>query len=276
MVTNGDPVSLAIKKIRLDGGTQQRVEMSPEQIDRVEEAVRAGRPLEPVDVFRDGKTDWLAHGFHRVEGTRAAGEPHILATLHYGTLRDAILFSVGCNDVGLQPRTRADRDKCIVTMLTDKEWGTWSDAAIARQCKVLDAEIVARLRRHYRKTDSEKRTYTTKNGTTAEMDVSNIGGKGLAKLIHEFREAYRAGLIDDDDVDDLSAMSAEEQREQLHQGGVDTKAKPTHTGNGSSRGAALARVRRLFEEIQAIADGCGWPAINDAAERGLRAVAAQR
>jgi hypothetical protein len=64
-----------------------------------------------------------------------------------------------------------------MTLLGDKEWAKWSDSEIARRVNV-SHEYVGQLRPTTVNVDSEK-TCTTKHGTVATMDTSNIGrGKG--------------------------------------------------------------------------------------------------
>jgi len=63
-----------------------------------------------------------------------------------------------------------------MTLLRDPEWSGWSDREIARRCSV-DGKTVATLRQRLVGTAEirTERTYTTKHGTVATMDVSNIG-----------------------------------------------------------------------------------------------------
>jgi hypothetical protein len=60
-------------------------------------------------------------------------------------------------------------------MLQDEEWGKWSSRRIAR-ARAVHHDAVASARRSLANSDSEpERTYTTKHGTTATMDTTNIG-----------------------------------------------------------------------------------------------------
>jgi hypothetical protein len=60
--------------------------------------------------------------------------------------------------------------------LRDSEWSAWSDREIARQCGVND-KTVGNIRRELtaENPQSGHRTYTTRHGTAATMNVSNIG-----------------------------------------------------------------------------------------------------
>jgi hypothetical protein len=53
-----------------------------------------------------------------------------------GTIRDAILYSVGANANHGIRRTNADKRRSVLRLLNDGEWGKWSDRKIADQCGV--------------------------------------------------------------------------------------------------------------------------------------------
>lgn len=58
-----------------------------------------------------------------------------------------------------------------MTLLKDEEWGEWSNIEIAKQCGVGD-DLVRSLRLSLPENGSERsRTYTTKHGTEATMNV---------------------------------------------------------------------------------------------------------
>jgi hypothetical protein len=60
-----------------------------------------------------------------------------------GTLRDAILYSLGANrDHGLR-RSNADKRKCVMTLLEDFEWGDLSVNEMARICGVSPQLVTA-------------------------------------------------------------------------------------------------------------------------------------
>jgi len=66
-------------------------------------------------------------------------------------------------------------------LLNDPEWSKWSDREIARQCKVSQTFVSSKRKNLTDNVVSENeaktRTYTTKHGTTATMQVGNIGKK---------------------------------------------------------------------------------------------------
>ena len=166
---------LMIHEVRIDGGTQPRVEINEDAVMDYADALEAGQKLPPVTVFYDGKRYWLADGFHRYHAHMRLDIVDIDCTIHEGSRRDAILYSVGANaEHGLR-RSNEDKREAVETLLRDEEWSTWSNREIARRCKVSDP-FVAKIRDSLTaNVSSEKRTYTTKHGTTATMNTSNIG-----------------------------------------------------------------------------------------------------
>lgn len=169
---------LGLEQIRIDGGTQVRAELNQDTVDAYAQAIRDGAEFPPVTVFFDGKTRWLADGFHRYFATKAAGKVTILENVIPGTKRDAILFSLGANGIHGLNRTNADKRSAVLTMLNDPEWSAWSDREIAKQCHVSNTFVSQTRGSLTVNVYSEKpteRTFTTKHGTTATMETANIG-----------------------------------------------------------------------------------------------------
>jgi uncharacterized ParB-like nuclease family protein len=138
--------TIAIEKIKTDGGTQARAALNEDVVAEYAEAIIAGANMPPVTVFHDGKAYWLADGFHRFHAHRKARAIEIAADVIAGTKRDAILYSVGANsDHGLR-RSNADKRAAVQTLLADKEWKTWSDRQIAEACGV-SVPFVGAIRR---------------------------------------------------------------------------------------------------------------------------------
>jgi hypothetical protein len=136
--------------------------------------LRGGAQFPPVVVFYDGTDYWLADGFHRVEAAESISMTQIAATVKQGTLRDAVLYSVGVNATHGLRRTSADKRRAVMTLLEDGEWSKWSDREIARRCGV-HHQMVGKIRGSLDESSSEKRTYITKHGTAAQMNTVNIG-----------------------------------------------------------------------------------------------------
>lgn len=167
--------TLALDKIRIDGGTQMRADLNEDVVAEYAQIVRDGGDFPPVVVFFDGSKHWLADGFHRHFAYQRAGAVEIPADTRKGSKRDAILHSVGANaEHGLR-RTNADKRKSVETLLADKEWKAWPQAKIAQACGV-SREFVNRLAQ----TSSCDRSQDTgrtveRNGTTYEQNTANIG-----------------------------------------------------------------------------------------------------
>ncbi len=169
--------TINIKTIRIDGGTQSRVEINNEIVTEYAEAIKAGAEFPAVVVFNDGADNWLADGFHRFHGHNQAGLTSISAEVRQGTVRDAKLFSFGANGKHGQRPTQADRRKAIDAMLNDPEWVLWSNSAIAKTCDVSDKTVAARRNSIFGNSEDAKPATRTveRNGKTYEQNTSNIG-----------------------------------------------------------------------------------------------------
>ena len=202
---------LALDEIRRDGGTQPRAAINLQHVKLLTEQMEDGQELEPVIVFYDGESYWLADGFHRWHAHRNREEEAIACVIHTGSKRDAVLYSVGANadHKPALPRSQEDKRRAVMTLLNDKEWSTWSDREIARQCKVhhntvskirqsLTGDLSSNISSQSLTGDlsSEKRTYKTKHGTVAKMNTANIGKKPLA--LPEEQLDYKRVTVKDD------------------------------------------------------------------------------
>jgi len=170
--------TINIKTIRIDGGTQSRVEINNEIVTEYSDAIKAGAEFPAVVVFNDGADNWLADGFHRFHAHNQAGKTSIFADVRPGTARDAVLYSLGANGTHGLNRTNADKRKAVVTMLNDAEWVKWSDSAIAKSCSVSGAyvgQVRSSLTINVSSEKPAERTFTTKHGTVATMQTANIG-----------------------------------------------------------------------------------------------------
>lgn len=182
---------LQLDKIDITGGTQPRAAIDYQVVSDYAAAMAAGDIFPPVIVIFDGVTYWLADGFHRYHAARASGATEITVDVRTGSVRDAVLLSVGANAQHGLRRTNADKRKSVETLLADPEWRAWSDNKVARQCGV-SHPFVGEVRRSLvtvrsegrdwaaqdeaaRRLDAASRTYTTKHGTVATMDTSRIG-----------------------------------------------------------------------------------------------------
>jgi hypothetical protein len=172
---------IELSKIRIDGGTQPRAELNQATVDEYAEAIKTGAQLPPVTLFYDGAHYWLADGFHRYFGAKAAGRTTIHEDITPGTLREAILYSLSANSKHGLRRSNADKRRAVQTLLDDAEWGAWSDNELARRCAVSVSFVGDVRKAHYSPTivtNPQQRTVTTKHGTTTTMNTANVGKNG--------------------------------------------------------------------------------------------------
>ena len=160
-------MNISLDKIRIDCGTQAREKIDQQTVNTYCQDIKDGAIFPPVTAYYDGVNYYLADGFHRFFSTKAAGSPGIDCDVINGTLREAILFSVGANpDHGL-PRTNADKRKSVMTMLDDLEWEGWSDREIAKYCKVSHV-LVGMIRKEMGKQNDTVKF--ERNGKTHTME----------------------------------------------------------------------------------------------------------
>jgi uncharacterized ParB-like nuclease family protein len=136
---------LAVSSIRLDGGTQSRAQLSTATIAEYAEAMTTGSQFPPVVVFYDGKTRWLADGFHRVNAHLKVGRDRVACDVRQGGRADALLYSVGANATHGLRRSTADKRHAVSLLLRDARFSRKSDRAIGELCGV-DHKTVAKRR----------------------------------------------------------------------------------------------------------------------------------
>lgn len=173
------PVStkLALKTLRLDGGTQPRSEINASVVTNYAEAIGNGAVLPPITAFYDGSVYWVGDGFHRCAAYAQLGLAEILVDVRQGTQRDAVLYSVGANATHGLPRSDEDKRRAVLRLLEDSEWSKWADNEIARRCKV-NAHLVAKLRLSMLPSiDSAPpvQRKVERNGSTYVMNTARIG-----------------------------------------------------------------------------------------------------
>lgn len=218
---------MKLEAIRIDGGTQPRASISLALVDDYAESMEGGAEFPSVVVFHDGKDYWLADGFHRYHAAAKAGLAEIACEVKKGTVRDAVLYSVGSNAAHGARRTNVDKREAVLTLLNDEEWGQWSNEEIARQCKV-DPKTVGRHREQLSQEmpEIESPTRTVKRGdSTYQQDTRKIGKKPKAPKYNRPDWA--------EDPEDLS----KELREQLPKLDAEDEVSPR-----------VAQVKELFEE----------------------------
>ena len=158
---------LGMDVIRIDGGTQSREKIDDNIVTEYADLIEDGVVFPAVRVYFDGVDHYLADGFHRYHAHRRAGKGAIEADVEKGTLRDAILYSLGANHEHGLRRSNADKRKAVQAMLDDFEWQEWSNGEIARRCHVSE-----RLVANMRGSDAPQvRKFKMADGTIAEKRV---------------------------------------------------------------------------------------------------------
>jgi hypothetical protein len=165
----GKPTLLKLTQVRTDGGTQSRVAINEATVSEYATVLAEGAVFPPIVIFFDGEHYWLADGFHRVAAHKLAERIDIEADVRDGTQRDAVMFSLTANATHGLPRTQADKQKVITTLLRDAEWWQWSDREIAKRCGV-DHKTVGRMRRVVGIPTAERK-FTSKHGTVGVRKV---------------------------------------------------------------------------------------------------------
>lgn len=173
---------LPINEISTDGGTQSRAGINDGVVLEYANSMLDGTKFPPIVVYYDGQSYWLADGFHRIHAAKQGGFSHLPCDIKQGTRRDAILFSVGANHGHGLRRTNADKRRAVETLLTDEEWGGWTDNDIAKKCGV-SQPFVSQVRKDpslITVISEESRSYITKHGTESRMNVARIGNSRSA------------------------------------------------------------------------------------------------
>jgi len=169
-----------LDQIRTDGGTQQRAGLNDESVAEHCDGYEHGEDRPPLDVFHDGSHYWLVDGFHRYHGALRAKLDTHPCRVHKGTLRDAVLFSVGCNSKHGLKRTNEDKRKAIETLLKDGEWAKASDRWIAEKCHV-DHHTVSRHRGSLDGQGELGNSPVGKMGKSASPEVKRVSKDGALR-----------------------------------------------------------------------------------------------
>lgn len=168
---------ISISEIRLDGGTQMRVELSEPAVAEYAEQMEAGVEFDPVRLVHDGSAYWLYDGFHRVHAALRLGHEKIKASYQTGTKRDAVRLAIGAN-AGLA-RTNADKRKAIETLLDDPEWGDLSDRQMAKFARVSHMSV-NRVRKEREQPPVVEQAATTSAPATEPAPFEPDGAPALA------------------------------------------------------------------------------------------------
>ena len=168
---------LNLLTIRIDGGTQARVQLNQDIVKEYAEKMRDGEQFPPVTVFHDGSEYWLADGFHRYFATKSNAQTSIEADVKTGTLDDAMLYAFSANGRRGLSMSAEDNRKIIMTMLNHPEWSKWSMAEIAKHVGV-SKMTVSRVKASMEEKPNESSVKKYKHGDEVrEVDTSKLKTK---------------------------------------------------------------------------------------------------
>lgn len=136
---------LPVAQLTFDSDVQCRESIQMGVVAEYKESLANGVTFPPLVVFFDGKTNWVADGFHRGHAYRDTGVVTCPCDVRQGTKRDAILYACGANASHGLKRTNADKRRAVLTLLRDAEWSQWSDRELGRRAGV-GHDMVASLR----------------------------------------------------------------------------------------------------------------------------------
>jgi hypothetical protein len=234
-----------LERIRVDGGTQCRASLTPDTVKEYAESYTAGKVLPPVVAFDDGEYLWMADGFHRRAGRKLAKFEDIEADIRPGTVRDALLYSAGCNGEHGLRRTNEDKRQAISLLLADEEWASRSDRWIADQCHV-EHHLVARVR-SARSTGGKPSCDDNENGNEENNSDKTTSGdqqsdESAAQSTSTNGSSQRSKDTDEHEQSEEESDTADES--------TNGAAKKTRGRDGRSRGKPKTKEPILCEKCK--------------------------
>lgn len=167
---------LQISQIICDPCCQQREQLDSQTIADYTEILLAGSILPAVKVMFDGLDYWLYDGFHTLHSAQCANLTVINAEVKQGSLRDAILASVGVNATHGLRRSNQTKRNAVMTLLGDDEWSQWSNLKIAQYCRV--SESLVRTIKKNLGIRSDKIVFEDNKGQVREMKKGKLETNG--------------------------------------------------------------------------------------------------
>ena len=147
-------MKIATEEIKTDCGTQMRFELSGSTVKEYQTLCKSDGSWpfqEPLVVFTDGKSYWLADGFHRLEACKLAGQLLVDCEIKNGTVEDAQDYALSANITHGLRRSNEDKKKAVEFALNCERWSSKSSRAIADHLGVSHSFVA-----NARKTDSKE------------------------------------------------------------------------------------------------------------------------
>jgi len=152
--------------------------------DDVKKASRRSHFPYPILFQEKDNEFWIGDGWHRISALQSIGVSWWPCEVRRGNKLDAIAFGVA-TDHGLGVRkTDRDKSRAVRMILRDSERAKWSNAEIARLCRVSDV-LVGKIRKNMEESgDLPRMTLRrTRNGRTIE--TKEIGTKATSPTVTE-------------------------------------------------------------------------------------------
>jgi ParB-like chromosome segregation protein Spo0J len=195
--------SIDLAEIRLDGGTQVRVELLTGKVAEYAEKMEEGEEFPALTVFHDGSHYWLADGFHRWHAASRAGLTSIKVTVLSGTVDDAQIYAFGANAKRGIPTSPEDNRSIVQRMFEHPISKDWTNAAIARHIG-LSKMTVGRIKNSLQIVEPEVKTITNR-GRTFEVPTESLSRKPKKEKEEKVKEEQDQNNELADTINDLVA-----------------------------------------------------------------------
>ena len=178
---------ILIDRLRLDGGTQTRARLDQDAVEEYAEIMigQSNRTLPPIIVYEDtANMLWLADGFHRVSAALKNGQTEIAAEVSLGTRLDALMHSLGANQMHGVRRTNADKRRSIEVALGEETLRERSSREIAELCGV-GHQLVDTVRREQK----EAAPVQVDDSSTSKVLAKRVGRDGKMHPVNRTKAA---------------------------------------------------------------------------------------
>lgn len=165
-------------KIDIKASPQIRVCEHEPTIQEYWNALIEGDKFPPIDLFYSNEKNAyvIADGHQRYWAHARNNEQQILAVVHEGGEREALLFALGANQKHGLRRTDADKRRAVEIVVKDVEWMSWTDRRIAEKLAV-SHPLVAKIRKEHAPDIKEKSVNAAAKGADASVgNISNTQG----------------------------------------------------------------------------------------------------
>jgi len=164
-----------LSDIRIDGGTQCRVEIDQSTIYQYVERMKEGDEFPMIEAMFDGSSYWLTDGFHRYHAFKLLGLKDVQIKYKAGTQQDAIIEALKANSKHGKTLTNEDKVNKVKMALAIEGYDQKSDSEIAKLCEV-SRPMVAAVRRpeaKKRQEENRQRSAAKKSYVVTPDDVCN-------------------------------------------------------------------------------------------------------